>query len=49
MGLLYLYPYTYKYLTPYILYHSLLRMTIMANWLKEQFCNLVYLAEFSVQ
>jgi len=21
----------------------------MANWLKEQFCNLVYLAEFSVQ
>jgi hypothetical protein len=30
-------------------YHSLLRMTTMANWLKEQFCNLVYLAEFSVQ
>jgi len=26
-----------------------LRMTTTANWLKEQFCNFVYLAEFSVQ
>ena len=41
--------YTYTYLTQQILYHSLLRMTTMANWLKEKFCNLVYLAEFSVQ
>jgi hypothetical protein len=41
--------YTYTYLTQQTLYYSLLRMTTMANWLKEQFCNLVYLAEFSVQ
>ena len=41
--------YTYTYLTRLILYPSLLQMTTMANWLKKQFCNLVYLAEFSVQ